>query len=62
MLTIIDRGHGLVVQKVTKPNGVLVRYQTVPESGILGPEYIGLHPTLAEARRAIGKGPDGKPL
>lgn len=59
MITVVDRGNGYVVQKVTKPNGNLVRYQVAPE-GVFDAEAIKVFVTLESSRAAIGKTANGK--
>lgn len=54
MLTIIDRANGHVIQKVTKPNGNLIRFQFMPENGMGDTEQVKVASTLTEARNAIG--------
>lgn len=59
MIVVVDRANGLIVQKVTKPNGNLVRYQVKPE-GIFDAEQTKVFATLESARAAIGKSVGGK--
>lgn len=59
MITIVDRGNGITIQKVTKPNGKLVRYQTVPE-GTFDAEQVKVFVTLESARATISKTVSGK--
>lgn len=57
MIRILDKGNGLVLQKVISPKGKTLRYQTVPE--VRAPfdnDQIEYHPTLMAARQRIGKG------
>ena len=51
MIVIVDRRENKIVQKVTKPDGTLIAYQ----SGIPGDEAtMERFPTLTEARAAVG--------
>jgi hypothetical protein len=53
MIIVVDRAGDVVVQKVVKPDGSLVRYQY----GKPGDSSSIIHVnTLEEARQAIGKG------
>jgi hypothetical protein len=55
-IRILDKGNGFVIQKVIKPNGELVRYQTVPEVRTPGDnERIVFWSRLSAARKFIGK-------
>ena len=54
MLRTIDRFNGFVIQKVTKPNGQLLRYQTGLETAIGTSGAFTPHPHLTDARTAIG--------
>ena len=56
MIVIVDRYNGKAVQKVTKPNGALVRYQVVSEDTIGNTGEIGVFVTLESARKHIGRG------
>jgi hypothetical protein len=52
MITVVDKANGHVVQKVTKPDGKLVRYQLVPE--IAGDSAsVKVFATLTSARAAL---------
>lgn len=59
MITIVDHHNGVVVQKITKPSGKLVRYQTVPEN-VGDASAVKVFISLADARQSIGKSPSGK--
>lgn len=54
MIRIIDRYQGQVIQKLTKPNGDLVCYQTKPEATIGTSEGTVRHPNLLSARKYLG--------
>ena len=54
MLRTIERHNGYVIQKVTKPNGHLLRYQTGLETAIGTHDTFTSHRYLSEARAAIG--------
>lgn len=63
MITVVDRNAGQIVQKVTKPNGAVLRYQTAPESVLKGEgdaTLVKVYVSLADARQAIGKTVSGK--
>lgn len=65
MITTIDRNNGFVVQKVSKPNGTTLRYQTAPESvdkGVGDATLVKVYVSLADARQAIGKTVSGKQI
>lgn len=59
MITVVDRANGLAVQKVTKPNGKLIRYQVTPEKAG-DANAVKVFATLEAARDAIGKTTGGK--
>ena len=60
MIRVIDRAGNKSVQKVTKPDGSLVRYQTVVENnGVI--TVLNDHDTLLAARRDIGRVERGQP-
>ena len=54
MLRIIDKHNGFVIQKITKPNGALIAYQTGLETAIGTAGDFKRHTTLETARQAIG--------
>ncbi len=59
MITVVDKANGMTVQKVTKPNGRLVRYQLVP--AVAGDSAsVKVFASLSAARAAIGKTNGGK--
>lgn len=62
MITVVDRSNGLVVQKVSKPDGKIVRYQICAEANLGDFSQVVAYSTLAEARAAVGKSQGGKPL
>jgi hypothetical protein len=49
MLRTIDRINGYAVQKITKPDGSLIRYQVIKEASI-GQEKAECFPRLGDAR------------
>ena len=53
MIFNVDRAGDVVVQKVVKPDGSLVRWQYGKPGDANGIVHVA---TLAEARQAIGKG------
>lgn len=53
MITVVDRAGDVVVQKVTKPDGTVLRYQYGKPGDF---QLMAFAPTLEEARTAIGKG------
>lgn len=53
MITIVDRAGDVVVQKVAKPDGTVLRYQYGKPGDASGIIHVA---TLTEARQAIGKG------
>lgn len=61
MIVVVDKGNGLLVQKVTRV-GKPARYQIVPVDKIGDYEAVKPAHSLAEARAAIGKTQAGKPL
>ncbi len=61
MITVVDRNDTHVVQKVTKPNGVLVRYQVVI-NGVYDAEQVKPFVNLESARAFIGKANNGLPI
>lgn len=61
MITVVDRNGDKVVQKVTKPNGNLVRYQVVT-NGVYDAEQTKVFVNLESARIAIGKTAGGQPI
>lgn len=60
MIIVVDKANGQTVQKVTKPDGRLVRYQVVPAEHIGDAQVIKVFTSLAAARAAIGKTNGGK--
>jgi hypothetical protein len=54
MIVNVDKHNDLIVQKVTKPDGKLVRYQVL-QQGIYDSSRIKVFMTLESARHAIGK-------
>jgi hypothetical protein len=50
MLRTIDRINGYAVQKITKPDGSLIRYQIIKEA-LIGQELAVSFPRLGEARQ-----------
>lgn len=61
MITIVDRNDTHIVQKVVAPRKA-PRYQVVANSSIGDSDGVIVRNTLAEARRLIGKGQNGRPL
>lgn len=61
MITTVDRNNGYVVQKVTKPDGKLVRYQVKPED-VFDSEQVLVCANLTLARAAIGKTHTGQQI
>ncbi len=59
MITVVDKANGHVVQKITKPNGKLVRYQLVPAAAG-DSAAVRVFASLSAARAAIGKTNGGK--
>lgn len=59
MITIVDKGETAsgpaVVQKISKPNGKLVRYQVVTLANVGNAAEIKVFMTLQDARIFIGK-------
>ena len=59
MLRIIERSPTHVIQKVTKPCGAVIGYQTVALSSVGDSSAIQRHKFLAVAREAAGIKPKG---
>lgn len=55
MIQVVDRTEKYEVQKITKPDGKLIRYQTV-ELPHGNSDAVKVFVTLESARAAIGKG------
>ncbi len=59
MITIVDKVDGFEIQKITKPDGKLVRYQVV-QLPAGDSEQVRVFMALEMARAAIGKTKSGK--
>ena len=54
MLRVIERSPTHVIQKVTKPNGLVTGYQTVPNACAGDSNAVKRHRSLTDARREAG--------
>jgi hypothetical protein len=54
MLRTIDRHNGVALQKVTTPNGKLLRFQLVHEAALGNTEAVRHFQSLSAARQAGG--------
>lgn len=54
MLRTIDKHNGHVIQKITKPNGATIGYQTGRIENIGQSGMWVRHTTLSDARKALG--------
>lgn len=58
MITVVDRANDRIIQKITKPDGKLIRYQVVDKAG--DSNAVKVFSNLQPARAAIGKTNGGK--
>ncbi len=54
MLRTIEQHNGFVIQKITKADGSLVRYQVCPQAFLGDSRVVQAHATLEAARKAAG--------
>lgn len=62
MITVVDKGNDLIVQKITGTDHKLIRYQVIPADKIGDYEAVKPAHSLVAARAMIGKTQGGKPI
>lgn len=58
MIRTIETHNDIVIQKIVRTDGSLIRYQTVAKSSIGDTSAVKVHGTLADARRQAGWTPN----